>query len=136
MLMIVPCGRSIDRAWTQNAEAAADESAANYGSGVALNLASALIEIARMVPAGARPTMPVASFLLDDGAEGVNVRITRLLNLAAAGERRNCPPSRLTLWTGRAIALLSIFCLVFLLINSTALSSLHAAMEHVVRILN
>jgi len=27
MLTIVPCGRSLDRAWAENAEAAADESA-------------------------------------------------------------------------------------------------------------
>lgn len=136
MLTIVPCGRSIDRAWTENAEAAADESAANHGSAVALNLASALIEIARMVPAGARPTMPVAAFLLGDGTDGVNGRVSRLLDLAGAAERKNRATSKLALWTGRATALLSMFYLVFLLINSTALSSLHAAMEHVVRILN
>src|ERR1700687_70686 len=82
MLTIVPCGRSLDRAWTENAEAAADESAARHGSAVALNLASALIEIARMVPAGARPTMPVAAFLLGDETDGVNGRVSRLLDLA------------------------------------------------------
>ena len=58
MLAIVPCGRSIDRAWAENAEAAADEHAAERGSAVALNLASALVEIARMVPTGARMRSP------------------------------------------------------------------------------
>src|SRR5438067_6305894 len=64
VLLIIPCGRSIDRAWAENAEAAADEHAAARGSAVALNLASALIEIARMIPAGAHATMPAAAFIL------------------------------------------------------------------------
>ena len=136
MLTMVPCGRSIDRAWAENAEAAADESAASRGSVVALNLASALIEIARMVPAGARPTMPVGSLLLGDETDGVKGRVRRLLHLATAGERQIHPTSKYLLWTGRSVFLCSILILVFLLINSSALSSFHAAMEHVVRALN
>jgi Peptidase family M48 len=136
LLSIVPCGRSIDRVWADNAEAAADEYAASGGSVVALNLASALIEIARMVPSGARPTMPVVAFLLGDGTEGVLGRVSRLLYLAGASERQNRPTSKFLVWAGRSVVLSSIFILVFLLINSSALSSLHAAMEHVVRILN
>ena len=136
MLTMVSCGRSIDRAWSENAEAAADEAAASHGSAVALNLASALIEIARMVPAGARPTMPVAAFLLGDETDGVKGRVSRLLDLAVAGERQTHPTSKLVLWITRSIVLSSMFALVFLLINSSALSSLHAAMEHVVRVLN
>lgn len=136
VLTIVPCGRSLDRAWGENAEAAADESAANRGSAVALNLASALIEIARMVPTGARATMPVASFLLGDQSEGVKGRVKRLLDLAVTGKRQNRPTSNLALWIARGVFLFSISVLVFLLINSAALSSLHTAMEQVVRVLN
>jgi Zn-dependent protease with chaperone function len=136
LLTIVPCGRSLDRAWAESAEAAADESAANRGSAVALNLASALIEIARMVPAGARPTMPVGAFLLGDETDGVKGRVSRLLDLAGAGERQHHPTSNFSLWTGRIIVLFSVFSLLLLLFTSPALSSLHAAMEHVVRTLN
>jgi Zn-dependent protease with chaperone function len=136
MLTIVPCGRSIDRAWADNAEAAADEAAASRGSVVALNLASALIEIARMVPAGARPTMPVGTYLLGDEAEGVKGRVERLLDLAAAGERPHASTSRITIWAGRALVVASLSTALFLLITSPTLSSLHAVMEHVVQALS
>ena len=136
MLTIVPCGRSLDRAWAENAEAAADESAADGGSAMALNLASALIEIARMVPAGARPTMPVASFLLGDETDGVKGRVRRLLDLAGTGARQTRPTSTLKLWGPRLILLASMVLLVFLLIDSSALASTHAAIEQAVRILS
>jgi Zn-dependent protease with chaperone function len=135
LLSIVPCGRSIDRAWADNAEAAADEYAASGGSVVALNLASALIEIARMVPSGARPTMPAGAFLLGDGTEGVLGRVNRLIDLAAAGETHCRPVSKFALRSGMTVLLPSLAIVVFLLTNSRALASLHAAMEHVVRLL-
>ena len=53
VLMIVPCGRSLDRAWAEAAESAADEYAAQQSAESALNLASALVKIARMRPVGA-----------------------------------------------------------------------------------
>jgi Zn-dependent protease with chaperone function len=136
-LMIVPCGRSIDRAWSENAEAAADEHAADRGSAVALNLASALIEIARMVPAGARPTMPAGAFLLGDDTNGVKARVSRLINLATTRqEDRNSRFSALAsrLCTVVWVALPAIIAVV--LVNSNALASLHAAMEHVVKLLS
>lgn len=136
MLTIVPCGRSLDRAWAENAEAAADESAAKCGSVVALNLASALIQIARMIPAGARPTMPLASFLLGNETAGVMGRVRLLLDLAAAGDVQNRANSRFILWAGRTILLCSMLSWIFLLIKSPTLSSLHAAMEQAVSILN
>jgi Zn-dependent protease with chaperone function len=136
MLTIVPCGRSLDRAWAENAEAAADESAADGGSAVALNLASALIEIARMVPAGARPTMPVASFLLGDETDGVKGRVRRLLDLAGTGARQTRPTSALKLWGPSLIILSSMVVLGFLLINSSVLASMHAATEQAVRMLS
>lgn len=136
MLTIVPWGRSLDRAWAKNAEAAADESAADHGSAVALNLASALIEIARMVPAGSRPTMPVAAFLLGDGTDGVKGRVRRLLDLAGAGPRQIRRPSMFTLWVPRLVMLSSLFLLALLLLNTSTFASIHDAIEHAVRILS
>jgi beta-lactamase regulating signal transducer with metallopeptidase domain len=135
MLTMVPGGHLIDRAWAENAEAAADESAAARGSAMALNLASALIHIARMVPAGARPTTPVASFLLGDETDGVMGRVRHLLDLATADERQHHAKAKL-LWAGWAALLISMFSLILLLINSPMLASLHSAMEHVVQVLN
>jgi len=80
--------------------------------------------------------MPVAAFLLGDETDGVKGRVSRLLDLAGADERKNHPTSKFVLWAGRSVALSSIFIMAFLLINSSALSSLHAAMEQVVRVLN
>ena len=132
-LMIVPCGRSIDRAWAENAEAAADEHAADRGSAVALNLASALIEIARMVPAGARPSMPAGAFILGDEAHGVMGRVNRLLTLAGAGQ----PKPKLTFisWAERIGLFLLLAALTLTLTNTHALASLHVAMERVVQAL-
>ena len=136
VLAIVPCGRSLDRAWAENAEAAADESAANHGSAVALNLASALIEIARMVPPGSRPTMPVGAMLLGDETDGVKVRVKRLLDLADTGVRQSRCSSNISGWYGRTLFLSAIFLLLFFLINASTLAALHDAIEHAVRFLS
>ncbi len=132
-LMIVPCGRSIDRAWSENAEAAADEHAADRGSAVALNLASALIEIARMVPAGARPSMPAGAFILGDETHGVMGRVNRLVTLAGAGQPQ--PKVIFISWAERIGLFLLLTGLTLTLTNTHALASLHVAMERVVQVL-
>ncbi len=85
-LLIIPCGRSLDRAWSEASESAADEHAAQKSSLVALNLASALVRIARMIPRGQRQVMPaaVSTFLIGDDSPGVKVRVRRLVELASA----------------------------------------------------
>src|SRR5258708_14679453 len=128
-LMIVPCGRSIDRAWSENAEAAADEHAAGRGSAVALNLASALIEIARMVPAGAKASMPAGAVILGAEKHGVIGPVHRLLTLAGAGGQQSKPI--LISWTERIGLFLLLAALTLTRTNTHALGSLHAAMERV-----
>ena len=133
MLAIVPCGRSIDRAWSENAEAAADEHAADRGSAVALNLASALIEIARMVPAGARPSMPAGAFILGDETNGVMGRVNRLVALANVGQPQTKP--NLISWAERIGLVLLLAGLTLTLASTHALASLHVVMERVVQAL-
>ncbi|MGB7922296.1 MAG: M48 family metalloprotease, partial [Pyrinomonadaceae bacterium] len=70
VLTIAHFGRSLDRAWVEASEAAADERAARAGAPVALDLASALVKIARIAPAGARPTMPAGAFLVGETTDG------------------------------------------------------------------
>src|SRR5436190_8005474 len=126
MLTIVPCGRALDRAWSENAEAAADESAATRGPAVALNLASALIEIARMVPAGARPTMPAGAFILGGEKHGVMGRVNRLVALAGAGQPQ---PKPIYISCAERIGLLLLLAgLTLTLTNTHALATLHVAM--------
>jgi len=134
MLTIVPCGRSLDHAWSENAEAAADETAAIRGSAMALNLASALIEIARMVPAGGRPTMPIASFLLGNEIDGVKGRVRRLLDLAGGTQTRT--NSRYTRWVTRLACVSSFLVIVLILIHTSALTEMHDVIEKAVRILS
>ncbi len=136
MLTIVPCGRGLDRAWAENAEAAADESAANQGSAVALNLASALIVIARMIPAGGRPTMPVAAFLLGDETDGVKGRVRRLLDLAGANAHEPQGLSLAKTWVPRLVILTSLLILGVTFLHSSSFVEMHLAIEHAVRILN
>ncbi|MGI8653857.1 MAG: M48 family metalloprotease [Pyrinomonadaceae bacterium] len=82
-LSIIPAGRTLDRAWAENAEAAADEYVVRTsGAKGALDLASALLKIARMVPNGARPTMPAGAFLMGENLDGVAWRVRRLTELA------------------------------------------------------
>jgi Zn-dependent protease with chaperone function len=86
-LLIIPCGRSLDRAWSDASESAADEYAAQQSSLVALNLASALVRIARMIPKGQRQILPasVSGFLAGgEDLPGVKGRVRRLVELAAA----------------------------------------------------
>lgn len=81
-LILIPHGRGLERAWAENSEIAADEYAARTGGKtMALNLASALIKIARLVPAGTHPAMPAGAFLIGEQIGGVSGRIQNLLKL-------------------------------------------------------
>lgn len=84
-LLIIPSGRLLDKSWCEASEEAADENAARQGNVVALDLASALVKIARVIPLGARPTMPAGVFLLGDEekTKGIKSRVGRLIALAA-----------------------------------------------------
>lgn len=103
-LPLVPAGRALDRAWAEEAERAADEYAARSGGRAALDLASALVKIARLAPAGARPAAYASSFIIDEDDTGVAPRVRRLARLASSGVAQ--PPCdrgrRLTrlLWLG------------------------------------
>jgi Zn-dependent protease with chaperone function len=135
-LTIVPCGRSLDRAWAEAAEAAADEYAARGGSSVALELASALVKIARIVPPQAKPTMPAIAFLVGEDASGVSWRVRRLTQLASLGNAfpvRRLNASMLTLWLGFSAFLLA---LALIATHPSTLWLMHRAIERVVSILS
>jgi hypothetical protein len=135
-LLIIPSGRSIDQAWSEASEEAADENAARQGNGVALDLASALVKIARNIPHGARPTMPAGVFLLgDEEAKGIKSRVRRLIALSATDFR---PGSRfevfkkVLVWTPLIILLAS---LTISAGNPFLLSRVHYLIENVVSVL-
>lgn len=110
VLAIVPCGRGLDREWAAASEAAADDFAARKGSEVALDLASALVKIARMVPAGIHPTLPVSAFLIGENLSSIKFRVGRLAQQAGSGcgeSPTQTSPIAFSLWLSFGILLLS-----------------------------
>jgi len=88
-LLVVPFGRTVERMWAENAEGAADEFAARQSADAALNLASALVTIAKMVPAGARADVPLGAYLVGaEETQGVKSRIRRLIEIASNNSLR------------------------------------------------
>jgi Zn-dependent protease with chaperone function len=82
-LLIFPLGKTLERAWAETAESAADEFAAQTGgNSMALNLAAALVKIARIVPQNASPAMPLGAFLIEANNTHITGRVRRLLQLA------------------------------------------------------
>jgi Zn-dependent protease with chaperone function len=137
MLMIVPCGRSLDRAWAEAAESAADEHAVQQSAETALNLASALVKIAKMVPVGARAAVPVAAFLVGvEETRGVKVRVRRLLEIASHGYLLRVPNSTRT----RILPAVSICGLLLLALavakSPSVLLTVHNVIEHAVKLLS
>ena len=138
-LLIIPCGRSLDRAWGEASESAADEYAAQESSLVALNLASALVRIARMIPKGQQQVMPaaVSAFLVGgEDAPGVKVRVRRLVELAATDPHllaSNASIVRFLPWFA-----LSLVVVIGVTIESRpqVLAAVHNFVEHVVAVLS
>ncbi len=132
-LLIIPSGRFLDKSWSEASEEAADENAAQQGKAVALDLASALVKIARIIPLGARPTMPAGVFLLgDEETKGIKSRVRRLLALATAERRiasRHDFLARLFVWSPAGILLIGF---VIAAANPYVLSRVHYLIEHVV----
>jgi Zn-dependent protease with chaperone function len=137
-LMIIPCGRLLDRAWGEASESAADEHAAQTSSNVALELASALVRIARMIPPQhhlGMHTAVTAFFVGGEETRGVKARVRRLVELASGDPSAlvsNAPFVRFVPWvTLMAIVATS----VTIESRPQVLASIHHFIEHVVAIL-
>ena len=136
VLVVVPCGRGLDRAWLEASEAAADEFAAGRGSKTALDLASALVKIARLVPAGMRPAMPAGAFLIETAdSGGVKSRVHRLMQLANTGHdpKANGIVFKIPMWIPIT---LTIFVVAVSSTEPHVLASVHWLMEHAVQLLS
>jgi beta-lactamase regulating signal transducer with metallopeptidase domain len=132
VLTIVPCGRFLDREWAEASEAAADERAARAGSTVALNLASALVKIARLAPAGVKPTMPAGAFLIGNVVGSVAWRVRRLTQLAGvegAFEGRGAAAINLSMWACLAAFLVAI---ALAATDARVLATMHVMIENIV----
>jgi len=134
-MLIFPLGRDLDKAWAENTEAAADEyAAATGGKSTALDLAEALIKIARIAPTNVHSAMPAGSFMFDPRDGELYDRVWRLVQLSErmpAG-RAALLRSKHSLWLYLAL----IFSAILLLAsNSTFLLAVHDVSERVVAIL-
>ena len=128
--------RWLDTDWAEAAEEAADENAAGKGFAVALDLASALVKIARHVPKGSRPTMPAGVFLIgDDETNGIKWRVRRLVELAQSGRQPQLARSSIIsplIWSAALLSLVTAFCLFN---TQTVLGSVHSLIEQAVHLL-
>jgi hypothetical protein len=140
VLAIIPLNRSLDKEWTEAIELAADEKAASLrGGAAALDLAQALIKIARLVPAGIKPTMPAGAFLIDGGATSGDALTRRIQRLAQFLERELYFP----IWQQRFSSFITWSCFSLLLLvvvmtaaNSDVLAAMHGEVEQIVRFLS
>lgn len=130
VLSVMPCGRALERIWTEESERAADEYAARLGGEAhALSLASALVKIARLVPVGEKPAMPAGAFLIGEAGEPLTSRIQRLTGLAGKGNTRHTAMTSFVAHIEHFI-LFSFFILLALLLTQTqVLLTIHAAIE-------
>lgn len=120
-------GDGIERDWRQAAEEDADERAARGSADRALSLASALVKVARLTPAGA--SLALAATTLHRG-EGLALRVNRLL----AGPKSTRPVAG-TLSLGRGLTLLAFGVLAVASSLPYLLPTVHQTLETVVRAL-
>jgi Zn-dependent protease with chaperone function len=88
LLSMTPWADRIERLWAEAAEQDADERAARTGPTRAMDLASALVKVARLAGAKSPPAIPVAALYRGDGVAG---RVARLLELDPQTEGKQAP---------------------------------------------
>jgi len=134
-LGFIPFGRCLDRSWAAAAEAAADEYAARRSASMALDLASALLKVARVAPQGGRPAMPAGALLIPGEPGSITARILRLTQLATNPESpRRAHPAGWGLALGICISvILAAAMLTFAAAHP--LTSIHRGIEYVVAVL-
>ena len=135
-LLVFPLGKTLDKAWAENAEAAADEyAAAKGGNPSALSLAAALVKIARIAPKNAAPAMPLSASLIGDQTADITWRVRRLVDLAET-ESSNEKHSFLNFKYAYGIMFFVVSLLIlFLATNHSFLYKIHIILENIVHIL-
>ena len=133
LLLLAPFGRSLRREWQRESELAADEFAASYGTDAALDLASAIVKISKLIPAGATPTLPAGAHLLGEADDSLSLRVRALLRLASSPDGARVPKS---VRTRRPLKVVLALCLcaagAHMLARPEVLKTTHEAIERVV----
>jgi Zn-dependent protease with chaperone function len=123
VLSILPHGRALERQWSRATETAADSAAASVGSATAVDLASALVKVARLRP----PATLLAASAVDEG--DVRARVHDLLD-DDGGRPVASPLGAITLW---AALLLPLVLVTALGTNPHVAGFVHSLGEHLVR---
>lgn len=131
-LLIVPIGTDLDRAWAENAETAADEYVAHRGRATALDLASALVKLARIAPSQLWEAGAAGSRLFAENNADVTERVRRLLKFADSSEMPVLPSFSFGAWIW-PVALSMLF--IFYLTDQRLLLATHNAIEQFVWII-
>jgi Zn-dependent protease with chaperone function len=126
-LAIFPTGANLDRAWAEASEAAADEHAANAGGTAALDLASTLVKVARLVPKGVKPAMPAVASLIVADADMIARRVRRLTQLAT-GDHLSSPEPAFKSWPWACFAAIGASA-ILLATNPSTLLAVHSLIE-------
>lgn len=131
---LAPLGRDLEHAWTGATEFAADEYAARGGAAVALNLASALVKVARLAPRGGRPAVLAGASLITRDLSSISARVLRLTLLASRSPELQVRCFRLPkLAIGAGLSSLLVAGMV-MIYSSNFLAVIHSAMECVVSV--
>lgn len=91
-LLPLPGTAILDRDWSRASELAADDEAASTRAEAALDLASALVKIARLISDRTTPLAPMASFVTGDGAATIEERVRLLAERAGQPVQRDERP--------------------------------------------
>lgn len=134
LTLLVGGARTLDRAWAEESERAADEYAASAGSVVALDLAAALIKIARLMPSGVKNVVPSGAYLLEGDGVGVASRVRRLTEMASARATHAGGESRLSK-AALTAGLCGLAAPALLIADWEVLATVHALTERVVKLL-
>ena len=126
-LAIFPTGSNLDRAWVEASETAADEYAAKSGGAVALDLASTLVKVARLVPQGVKPTMPAVASLIVADANLIARRVRRLTQLATR-DNPSSPGLAFKDWPWACFAAISASAII-LATDPSTLMTVHSLIE-------
>lgn len=129
-LWFVPGRTRLDQQWAAAAEEAADQYVARAGALQAINLASALIKVARLIPVGMRLTMPAGALLVHDGDDVA--RRVRLLAEAATNRMNKIGEQQPRSHAPSFQFALSAVAGVALWLASNSLETIHRVMETVV----
>jgi Zn-dependent protease with chaperone function len=89
LLPIVLYERALEHAWSQAVEASADEHAIRHDRQAALDLAEALVKLARLASPQACRAIPSAAFFTGDPSSGLHHRVRRLLQWTDYGAPRD-----------------------------------------------